>query len=184
MHSGIQAIFVSRWRWALRWRRRRRWWWPIKVNSSTRIIKQGLVFADPTYTRDKLPATRDQPRMERTFSEWSDCVICKSLNNKNIFDEFCILFWINRLNCLLCLNMFKKGSVNFMLGRTRNFGPEFRKSSQRSGQRLLFGSIWREGKYIYRSEQAPLPCWKCSSCVLTACLPPGNIVFHNSLKWV
>ena len=27
------------------------------------------LFAGPTYTRDKLPLTIDQPRMERTFSE-------------------------------------------------------------------------------------------------------------------
>ena len=37
-------------------------------------------------TTDQWPAL-----MKRTFSEWSDCVICKSLNNKNNFDEFCIL---------------------------------------------------------------------------------------------
>ena len=127
---------VCRWRWAPRWRRRTRRM--IEVNSSHWIIKSSLfsfvpfslkiwteccsltisVFAGPiytwkhtSYTSDQLPLTSDQPCMGRTFSEWSDCVICKSLNNKNIFDEFCILFWINRLNCLLCLSMFKKGSI-------------------------------------------------------------------------
>ena len=67
----------------------------------------------------KAPVSSDQPQMERTFSEWSDCVICKSLNDKNVIYEFYILFWINRLTCLLCLNMFEKGSVYFKLGRTR-----------------------------------------------------------------
>ena len=84
-------------------------------------------------------------------------MICKSLNSKNIFDEFCILFWINRLNCHMTLNMSEKGSIHFTLGWTRSFG--FHKSSQRFGgylSALSCGFIWREGKVYLESSSSSL----------------------------
>ena len=73
------------------------------------------VIAGPSYTWKHCD---DQPYKDKNFCKWLDCIKCKIF-----FNEFCILFWINRLNCPLCLNMFKTGNVYIK--------PKLRKSSQR-----------------------------------------------------
>ena len=116
------------------------------------------VFAGPSYTW-------------KHWKELSDLIAWFAkvwhLNNKNIFDEFCILFWINRFNCLLCLNMFKKGSVYFMLRRARNSKNRL-KDLVKDYCRVLFEG--KENIFINRS--------KLLSLVENAPACPVLVLFH------